>query len=64
MSNPMKINLSLLAITLARSDDPTNYNASVIDTEVALAQLGKYLRSVGPWKALQVFKAIYQRAGK
>ncbi len=57
------MNLKTLASTLARKDNPAGYNASVIQTEVAIAQLGRLLRASTPVAAFEIVAAITKKAG-
>lgn len=57
------MNLKTLASTLARNDNPAGYNASVIQTEVAIAQLGRLLRSSTASEAFDIVATITKKAG-
>ena len=60
----MKTNLHKLACELARKDAPGGYNASVVQTETALAALGKKLRCATVPQALEIINAIVGRSGR
>lgn len=60
----MKINLKKLYAELANTDVRKGYNASVMETEVAISALGKRLRSESAEEATAIIAAIVERAGK
>ena len=60
----MKVNLKKLYAELAATDNKQGYNASIMETEVAISALGKYLRSVSAEEATATVAAIVERAGK